>query len=701
MLEKLDYWVIIPVLNEEESIPLVVQALKELRYPPTQILVADNGSTDKSYQIASESGAICLHEPNKGYGNACMKAIDYIKIQKEQPEAIVFMDGDSSDDPNDMEDILKPILEGTASVVIGSRTMGLAENGSLGFIQKFGNWLSCLLLDLLYKVKFTDLGPFRAIRTTTLYSLEMQDPNFGWTVEMQAKIALKKISYAEVPVHYRNRRAGVSKVSGNLKGSYLAGKKILTTIFLLYILDFWKKIKNGPWLRFLGSFVLIVFGTIFIRKNDSLLIFGMVWAVFLLFPYKSNNYFNHIKFFTVTGILLRIPILFILPELSDDYYRTIWDANLIWERINPYSYTPREILKSFPTLIDRLGENLFANLNSPDYYSFYPPIQHGLAAISVRLGNTFPFGINLSLNYSTVFFLKFIFFSFDLWNMKLIQKITGSRTFPLAIYAWSPLIILEGVGNLHFELIGLSFLLYFIYLWKKGSILSSVFLGLSIWTKILPILFYPFAVLQSREKGWKFLIASIVLPILFLGIWVIIVLYSWEDQYANGIGLYSHSFEFFSFLNYGIRFLLASLSIPYPTTGLVVWIIFGIVYSIIHIRWIQKPQPIENSFLTIYGIFLLLSPVVHPWYLIPWLGLGILSGKNYPIIGSFLIYASYSYYHTEIYSRKELIVWTTYLLFFMFYIWELYEYKCRWNFLRNPSSSLRNFYRRCKAICIL
>lgn len=700
MLEKLDYWVIIPALNEEGSISNIIQSLKELRYPPTQILVTDNGSTDNTFQFAKDAGAISLLEPKKGYGNACLKAIEYIKNQAEQPEVIVFMDGDESDDPNDMENILKPILEDSISVVIGSRTLGLAESGSLGFVQKFGNWLSCFLLKLFYKTKFTDLGPFRAIRTTTLFALGMNDPNFGWTVEMQAKIALNKINYVEVPVHYRNRKTGISKVSGNLKGSILAGYKILTTIFILFFLDLGNQIRKGPWLRFLGTLVTLALGSVFITKTDSLFIFGMVWLAFLLFPFHKNSNFNQTKFFTLTGILLRLPFLFILPQLSDDYYRTIWDAKLIWEGINPYSYTPTEVLKYFPRLVEPLGKNILSNLNSPDYYSFYPPIQHGIAVFSVRLGSLFPFWIHISTEFSIVFVLKLVFLAFDIWNIQLIKKLTVNQIAPLAFYAWSPLIILEGIGNLHFELIGLSFLLYFLYLWKKGSTRSSIYLGFSIWTKILPILFYPASVLQSREKGWKFLIATIGFPILFLGTWIIILFYSWENQYANGIGLYSHSFEFFSSLNRIIRYVLANVSIPYSTTGLLAWVGFFIIYGIVHIRWIRTKQRLEYYFLTIYSIFLLLSPVVHPWYLIPWLGLGILSGKNYPIIGSLLIYTSYSYYHTEIYSRKEIIVWTTYLLFFMFYIWELYEYKCRWNFLCNPSSSLRNFYRRCKAISI-
>ncbi|HRI00440.1 MAG TPA: glycosyltransferase family 2 protein [Saprospiraceae bacterium] len=223
--------VIIPAYNEQDSIGLVVNGLshENLRY----IFVCNNNSTDLTEQVAASQGAIVLKESRKGYGAACLKGINHIKENcPTLPDFIVFCDGDYADDLNALSDLLMPLAEHRADLVIGSRVLGHSEAGSLTSVQKFGNWLSTGLIYYLYKVKFTDLGPFRAIRWTSLMELNMQDQNFGWTVEMQVKAAMKNLRCVEIPVNYR-KRIGISKVSGTLKGSFLAGCKILWTIFSL------------------------------------------------------------------------------------------------------------------------------------------------------------------------------------------------------------------------------------------------------------------------------------------------------------------------------------------------------------------------------------------------------------------------------------------------------------------------------------
>ena len=223
--------VIIPAYNEQDSIGLVVKGLshENLR----NIFVCNNISTDLTEQVAAAHGAIVLKEPRKGYGAACLKGINHIKENSPSlPDFIVFCDGDYADDLSALPDLLKPLIEHRADLVIGSRVLGHSEAGSLTSVQKFGNWLSTGLIYYLYKVKFTDLGPFRAIRWTSLMDLNMQDQNFGWTVEMQVKAAMKNLRCVEIPVNYR-KRIGISKVSGTLKGSFLASCKILWTIFSL------------------------------------------------------------------------------------------------------------------------------------------------------------------------------------------------------------------------------------------------------------------------------------------------------------------------------------------------------------------------------------------------------------------------------------------------------------------------------------
>ena len=219
---------IIPAHNEEKSLGKVLadipwQLVRE-------VVVTDNASTDGTAEAARKGGATVLNESRRGYGRACLKAMAYIAEKKVKPDIIVFMDADYSDHPEELAAIVRPILEGRADLVIGSRALGIREKGSLTPQQVYGNWLATKLLHWLYQAYFTDLGPFRAIKYDKLVSLDMQDKTYGWTVEMQVKAARKGLRYTEVPVQYR-KRIGTSKISGTLKGTLSAGYKILWTIF--------------------------------------------------------------------------------------------------------------------------------------------------------------------------------------------------------------------------------------------------------------------------------------------------------------------------------------------------------------------------------------------------------------------------------------------------------------------------------------
>ncbi|MGB7786318.1 MAG: glycosyltransferase family 2 protein, partial [Salinimicrobium sp.] len=169
-------------------------------------------------------------EDRKGYGYACLRGLDYVAAQPEKPEIIVFLDGDYSDYPEELKDIIAPILERDVDLVIGARVKRWREKGAMTFPQIFGNWLATSLMKGFFNARFTDLGPFRAIKYQKLLELKMHDKTYGWTVEMQLKALKKNFSYEEVPVHYRNR-IGVSKVSGTVKGAFMAGVKILGWIF--------------------------------------------------------------------------------------------------------------------------------------------------------------------------------------------------------------------------------------------------------------------------------------------------------------------------------------------------------------------------------------------------------------------------------------------------------------------------------------
>jgi len=219
--------VIIPAYNEAKSIAKVI---KDLPTFVDEIIVVNNNSTDATAKIAQEAGATVLSEPKPGYGNACLKGIEYLNQQKSDTDIVVFLDGDYSDYPEELTKIIAPIIEKNVDFVIGSRVKKLREKGAIQPQQIFGNWLATSLMRMFFKSKFTDLGPFRAIKFDTLMCLKMKDPTYGWTVEMQLKILKQRFSYEEIAVKYRNR-IGVSKVSGTLKGSIFAGIKILTWIF--------------------------------------------------------------------------------------------------------------------------------------------------------------------------------------------------------------------------------------------------------------------------------------------------------------------------------------------------------------------------------------------------------------------------------------------------------------------------------------
>ena len=218
--------VIIPARDEEEAIARAVESVA--RAPVSRVLVVDNGSRDRTAEIARRAGAVVVREPRRGYGAACLAGLAFLR--QHPPEVVAFLDADLSEDPAQLAELVAPIAEGRADLVIGSRVLGTREPGSLTPVQAFGNRLATLLLRVLYGARFTDLGPFRAVRWDALERLGMRDRGYGWTVEMQARAARARLRCAEVPVRHRARRHGHSKVSGTLRGVLGAGWKIPLTI---------------------------------------------------------------------------------------------------------------------------------------------------------------------------------------------------------------------------------------------------------------------------------------------------------------------------------------------------------------------------------------------------------------------------------------------------------------------------------------
>lgn len=238
---------VIPARNEEGAIGRVVTSV----LPQVDaVIVANNGSTDATAEIAKAAGAQVVSVPEAGYGRACQAAI----AAAGHYDILVFMDGDASDDPTDLSALLKPILSGEADMVIGSRILGDCDPGALTVQQRFGNTLACWLMKLFWGFRFTDLGPFRAIRRDAYERLNMEAPTFGWTVEMQVRALKRGLRCTEVPVHYR-ARIGISKISGTVRGVVLAGWYILGTIFWEALLSLITRLKNMlrmKWVRLLS-----------------------------------------------------------------------------------------------------------------------------------------------------------------------------------------------------------------------------------------------------------------------------------------------------------------------------------------------------------------------------------------------------------------------------------------------------------------
>ncbi|SLN37134.1 Undecaprenyl-phosphate mannosyltransferase [Roseovarius albus] len=239
--------VIIPVLNEEQGIAKV---LSDIPRWVDQIIVADNGSSDQTVNVARQHKAEIAFAPQRGYGAACLAGIEILK----PCDIVVFVDGDYSDYPDQMERLVRPIAEQQAQLVIGSRALGHCASGAMTLPQRVGNKLACSMIRRFWGQTYSDLGPFRAITRDTLSKIDMQDRAFGWTVEMQLKAILHQLKVIEVPVDYRARLTGRSKVSGTVKGVILAGTTIIGTILMTALRDRKHERKACPITKTPGRF---------------------------------------------------------------------------------------------------------------------------------------------------------------------------------------------------------------------------------------------------------------------------------------------------------------------------------------------------------------------------------------------------------------------------------------------------------------
>ncbi|WP_039938154.1 glycosyltransferase family 2 protein [Leptospira terpstrae] len=237
LLEKVNnVFCIIPARDEEEGIKRALTGiLVGSGLPKSQFIVVNNASKDQTPNIVKQMGFLSLDCPKIGYGNACLVALNWIKQSKLNPKYIMFCDADGSDDPSDIRKLIQVIEDTGADLVIGSRTIGVVEKGSLSPIQIFGNALTCFLILIFFRRKFTDMGPLRIIKYSSILQMKMEDPTWGWNIEMHVKALQLGIDIREISVNYRKRFAGVSKISGTISMSIRVGIKILYTFFRLLV----------------------------------------------------------------------------------------------------------------------------------------------------------------------------------------------------------------------------------------------------------------------------------------------------------------------------------------------------------------------------------------------------------------------------------------------------------------------------------
>ena len=473
--------VIIPALNEAPSIDLV---LKNLPSWIDTVIVADNGSTDNTAAIARANGAIVVFQPKRGYGAACLSALE--TLAPFPPDVVLFIDADFSDNPHDALKIAEPVCLGMYDTVLGSRTLGKREKGALTPQQLVGNALATRLIQLIWNTKYSDLGPFRAIQWSVLQRLNMCDATWGWTVEMQIKIAAKGLRFLEVPVEYRNR-IGKSKISGTVSGTIKAGYKILTTI---------GKYGKLPLLALFSTLAMAI-GVLLLctatNQRQTAPIFWLasttLWAV-LVYCIRTTILSKKIRTAIVyTALLGNILAMFMWGILSTDIHRYMWDGHVLKNQVSPYLYAPNS-----PVLQPLHTNTLPAAITYKELPTIYPPVAQAWFAVSSYIGTSWwgwKIPTLLCLLGSCVAVFRLV---------RIRQGLASS----FLMYITAPILLLHGTVDAHLDVIMLFYVLSALVLLEGkqqwwGYIFCGALLGMAIGTKLYAI---TFIALDSTGQGF-------------------------------------------------------------------------------------------------------------------------------------------------------------------------------------------------------
>ena len=587
--------VIIPVHNEEITIVAVIQNLR--RFGLNKIRVVDNSSSDRSSIVAKEAGAEVLFEPILGYGQAC-----WTGLQNIPPEIdwILFCDGDGSDDLSCLPEFFS--LRSQYDLILGDRRATLAGKAVMTPVQHFGNGLAGWLINWGWGYKYHDLGPLRLIRKSALDKIAMQDRGFGWTVEMQVRAVEEGLNICEIPVNYRPRQGGKSKISGTIIGSFKAGTIILGTLCKLHLVSKVGERERGQgkreenqfllWLSALlllvGAIITMPYGDF--RQPENVISFGwgigvMCLGFVLSWKVKSIN----LWWFWGVAIASRLILLFMYP--GDDIWRYLWEGYIQNQGFSPYDFAPNA-MELIP-----YRSSWWLQINHQNTSAIYPPITQlgfrGLAAISP---NVILFKSSFAIADLVICWL-------------LIKKFTYSQT---TFYAWNPLVIYSFAGGGHYDS---WFILPLVAAWilldrqtkVSNSILASFSIGISIAVKwiSLPILCF---------LTWKNLlrinikIALIIFSIGILPLFLSTLTFCSFDRCTlipTNSTFVSHgrSAEF-------LPHLLAKVWYGSIKTNSIFIIYLGLVTLFLLLKLSNIQQFILNFLITL----LIISPIVHAWY---------------------------------------------------------------------------------------
>jgi glycosyltransferase involved in cell wall biosynthesis len=571
--------VIIPVLNEADTIADVIASLQS--YALHHIRVVDNGSTDESIAIAKAAGAEVIHEPIRGYGQACWRGLQQLP---DSCEWLLFCDGDGSDDLRQLPEFL--VATASFDLILGNRRASQIGRDAMTVVQNFGNGLATGLMGFGWGFWYHDLGPLRLIRRSALEQIQMRDRGFGWTVEMQARATELGLNICEIPVGYRRRQGGRSKISGTLKGSLLAGSVILTTLGRLYLQRFHTKISSEILLGV--SALLLVWGAALIIPHGDFQQAGQVPPFWVGIGVMGAGFVASWKLRSISaawfwGIAILTRLLLLPMHPSDDIWRYLWEGYIQNLGFSPYEQPPNALV-----LLPYRTE-WWAWMNHLDTAAIYPPV----AQLGFRL---------LAAIEPTVWLFKLAFILADLAVCWLLSQRWGYLQ--TLLYAWNPLVIYSIAGGGHYDSwLILPLVAAWLAIDQNRWAWGAVWLGVSAGMKWVSLPLVAFLIWRLKVKQVVIMLLLFLLPLLLTA------LPFCQDGTCTLIPIGS------GFVSYGrsAEWVPYFLSQVWPPAAQQNWI-FAIPLGLVMLGLLWRCRQFVRVAEGFFVALLMLSPIVHAWY---------------------------------------------------------------------------------------